>query len=23
MSDCAFGLCDGSGFLFDDATNTA
>jgi DNA replication protein DnaC len=23
MSDCAFGLCDGSGFLYDDATNTA
>ena len=21
--DCAFGLCDGSGFLYDDATNTA
>jgi DNA replication protein DnaC len=23
MTDCAFGLCDGSGFLYDDATNTA
>ena len=23
MSDCAFDLCDGSGFLYDDATNTA
>jgi DNA replication protein DnaC len=23
MSDCAFGLCDGSGFLYDEATNTA
>jgi DNA replication protein DnaC len=23
MSDCAFGICDGSGFVFDDATNTA
>ncbi len=23
MSSCAFGLCDGSGFLYDDATNTA
>jgi DNA replication protein DnaC len=23
MSDCAFGLCDGSGFVYDDATNTA
>lgn len=23
MSDCAFAMCDGSGFLFDDATNTA
>jgi DNA replication protein DnaC len=22
-SDCAFGLCDGSGFVYDDATNTA
>jgi DNA replication protein DnaC len=23
MSECAFGLCDGSGFLYDEATNTA
>ena len=23
MSDCAFGLCDGSGFLYDEPTNTA
>ncbi len=23
MSECAFDLCDGSGFLYDDATNTA
>jgi DNA replication protein DnaC len=23
MSDCVFGLCDGSGFLYDEATNTA
>lgn len=23
MSDCSFGICDGSGFLYDDATNTA
>lgn len=23
MSGCAFGLCDGSGFVYDDATNTA
>jgi DNA replication protein DnaC len=23
MSDCTFGLCDGSGFLYDDTTNTA
>jgi DNA replication protein DnaC len=23
VSNCAFGLCDGSGFLYDDATNTA
>jgi DNA replication protein DnaC len=23
MSDCAFGLCDGSGFVYDEATNTA
>src|SRR5947209_19706739 len=23
MSECAFGLCDGSGLLYDEATNTA
>jgi DNA replication protein DnaC len=23
MSDCAFGICDGSGFLYDEETNTA
>jgi len=23
MSECAFGICDGSGFLYDEATNTA
>ena len=23
MSDCVYGICDGSGFIYDEATNTA